>query len=373
MSTAIDFLYLDQEDVVKAGVTDMHHCIDTMCDMFGIMGQGDYLMGGNTFNSHGMEIIPPVSSPFPNMPVAGPDRRFMAMPAYLGGHFNMAGIKWYGSNRANIEKGLPRSILMVTLNDPDTGAPVCFMSGNLISSMRTGAIPGVGARYLANEDSEVATVIGCGVIGRACFAAIKDGRPGLKKVKIYDLFEASAKGMVEYVNRTFPDMETEICDSIESAVKDSDIVNVATSGANVPFIDDAWLKDGVLLTLPAEIQFPEKFLLSARKVLDNKKMHQTWEHELGGLPGGLHVNIGLISSYIIEAVNNGKMSWDDVDNIGEIIAGKISGRKSHEEKIIFGMGGMPTEDVAWGTVVYRKALEMGLGQKLHLWDAPYKL
>lgn len=60
----------------------------------------------------------------------------------------MAGCKWYGSNHENLKKGLPRSILMVTLNDPDTGAPKAFMSGNLISSMRTGAVPGVGVRYL---------------------------------------------------------------------------------------------------------------------------------------------------------------------------------------------------------------------------------
>lgn len=50
----------------------------------------------------------------------------MAMPAYLGGVFDMAGMKWYGSNCANKEKGLPRSILMLTLNDKDTGAPVAI-------------------------------------------------------------------------------------------------------------------------------------------------------------------------------------------------------------------------------------------------------
>ena len=40
------------------------------------------------------------------MPKNGPDRRFMAMTAYLGGRFNIAGEKWYGSNRDNVEKGI---------------------------------------------------------------------------------------------------------------------------------------------------------------------------------------------------------------------------------------------------------------------------
>lgn len=65
MNTKIDFLYLSQDDVVKAGVTDMHHCIDTMEEMFGLLGQGDYLMGDVNHNSHGIEIVPPLTSPFP--------------------------------------------------------------------------------------------------------------------------------------------------------------------------------------------------------------------------------------------------------------------------------------------------------------------
>ena len=53
------------------------------------------------------------------------------MPAYLGGRFQTSGVKWYGSNIANREKGLPRSILTMILNDIDTGAPLAFMSANL--------------------------------------------------------------------------------------------------------------------------------------------------------------------------------------------------------------------------------------------------
>ena len=75
------------------------------------------------------------------MPKNADDRRFMAMPAYLGGRFDMAGVKWYGSNAENRKKGLPRSILMLTLNDKDTGAPLAYMSANILSAYRTGAVP----------------------------------------------------------------------------------------------------------------------------------------------------------------------------------------------------------------------------------------
>ena len=62
----------------------------------------------------------------------------------------------------------PRSVLTVTLNDKDTGEPLAFMSANLLSAARTGAVPGVAARHLARKDSEVVAVLGCGQINRSC-------------------------------------------------------------------------------------------------------------------------------------------------------------------------------------------------------------
>ena len=146
----VDFLYLSEDDMIKAGVKDMAGCVEAMDEMFRLMKVGDYRMGGANGNSHGCMVMFPESSPFPEMPVDGPDRRFMAMPAYLGGKFDMAGMKWYGSNVENKEKGLPRSILTLILNDKDTGAPRAFMSANILSAYRTGAVPGVGFKYFAS-------------------------------------------------------------------------------------------------------------------------------------------------------------------------------------------------------------------------------
>jgi ornithine cyclodeaminase len=143
-NTKIDFLYLSEPDMIKAGVKDMAGCVNAMEEMFKLLKVGDFRMGGSNGFSHGCMVTFPEDSPFPNMPVDGPDRRFMAMPAYLGGDFNMTGAKWYGSNAENRKKGLPRSVLMLTLNDKDTGASVAHMSANVLSAYRTGAIPGVG-------------------------------------------------------------------------------------------------------------------------------------------------------------------------------------------------------------------------------------
>ena len=165
MGTKVDFLYLSEPDMVKAGVKDMKQCVEVMERLLVTLNKGDYVMGGKNHNSHGCMIMFPDDPQFPGMPKNADERRFMAMPAYLGGEYQMAGMKWYGSNVENKKQGLPRSILMMMLNDKDTGAPLALMSANLVSSYRTGGIPGVGAKYLARKDAKTVAIVGPGVMG----------------------------------------------------------------------------------------------------------------------------------------------------------------------------------------------------------------
>lgn len=369
-NTKVDFLYLSEPEMVKAGVTDMHRCIEVMTEVFDLLGKGDYVMGGKNHNSHGIMISFPNEPEFPNMPKNGPDRRFMAMIAYLGGRFNVAGEKWYGSNRANLEKGLPRSILMTALNDADTGAPLAFMSANLISAVRTGAIPGVGAKYLARPDSKIIALIGAGVISRTSFIALADACKQLDTVKIYDLFPAASEKLAAYIKENCPQIKkVEIVDSIEAAVSGADVVNVATSGENYPYIAEDWLKPGVFVSLPASIRLDEEFVLNrANLVIDNWKMYEAWKEELA-YP--FSTVMGLIGTYYLDWIAEGKMNPAIITDLGDIVAGKKPGRKNDEEKILFGMGGMPVYDVAWSCEIYQKALAMGLGTKLDVWDKPY--
>ena len=127
MSSEMNFLYLNETDMIKAGVLDMKGCIEAMDDMFMLLHKKDYRMGGENANEHGIRVSFPKESSIPGMPLHEPDKRFMAMPAYLGGRFHSFGIKSYGSNPHNPEKGLPRSILMMSLLDADTGAPLAYM------------------------------------------------------------------------------------------------------------------------------------------------------------------------------------------------------------------------------------------------------
>lgn len=53
-----------------------------------------------------------------------------------------------------------------------------------------------------------------------------------------------------------------------------------------------------------------------------------------------------------------------------MVQGKAAARESGDEIIVYSVGGMPVEDIAWGGTVYHNALEMGIGIELPLWEKP---
>lgn len=373
-TTKIDFIYLSEQDMIRAGVTDMLACVNTMEEMFGLLYAGDYRMAGPNNDSHGAMVIFPQDSPFPNMPKPTADRRMMAMPAYLGGSFCTAGVKWYGSNIANREKGLPRSILMFTLNDPDTGAPLAHMSANLLSAYRTGAIPGVGARHLARKDSKVVGLLGPGVMGKTTLAAFIAVCPHIDTLKIKGRGQKSLDNFIAWVKETYPQITTiSVVDTLEAVVRDSDLVTYCSSGetgdpSTYPIVRREWVKPGAFLAMPAACSLDAGMEEpDVRKVLDNTGLYQAWFEEL---PKPAHHNVPVIGVRFMDMIAEGKMQLDEVEDIGKIIAGAAPGRKNDEEIIIMSVGGMPVEDVAWGTVVYRNAIEKGIGVTLNLWETP---
>lgn len=373
MDTRIKFLYLSEPDMIKAGVKNMDQCVEAMEDLLVTLNKGDYVMAGVNHNSHGAQVIFPDDPQFEGMPKNADDRRFMAMPAYLGGKYQMAGMKWYGSNCENKASGLPRSILMMMLNDKDTGAPLALMSANLVSCYRTGAIPGVGAKYLARKDSETVTIIGPGVMGRTCLLAFLSVCPKITTVKVKGRGLRSLHAFEEFVKKECPQIQQVIvCDSMEEAVKDSDIICV-TSTAPVKEIDflyiaEDWVKKGALICLPSAARFDDDFLINrCKKVVDNYKLYEAWAEEF---PYPSYEMVQIIGSKFTDYLREGRIQREDIVDIADIINKKHPGRESDDEIIVYSVGGMPVEDIAWGGTVYRNALKEGIGVELPLWDQP---
>lgn len=65
-SSKIEFLYLNEKDMIASGVTDIGRCVDTMEEVFKLLSQNDVLMGGKNHREHGIQLIFPKESPIPD-------------------------------------------------------------------------------------------------------------------------------------------------------------------------------------------------------------------------------------------------------------------------------------------------------------------
>ena len=373
-STKIDFIYLSEQDMIRAGVDDMPACVDAMDEMFKLMDVGDYRMPGANNSSHGSMILFPEESPHATMPKPTADRRLMAMPAYLGGKFGTSGCKWYGSNIANREKGLPRSILMFTLTDTDTGAPLAFMSANLLSAYRTGAVPGVGARYLAKKDSRTAAILGPGVMGKTTLAAFIAACPKIDALRVKGRGQKNLNLFIDWVKETYPQIKTiTTVDNEKDLCDGADVIGYCSSGGTgdpslYPMIKREWLSPGAYIAAPALANFGDDMAGDGvRKFVDNYGLYEAWYEEV---PHPAHNIIPLIGLKFMDMIEAGTMKRSDLEDLTEVCGGTTPGRQNDEEIIMLSVGGMPVEDVAWGTYVYRNAIERGIGVKLNLWDEP---
>jgi len=370
MGKSTYFLYLDEQDMIKAGVLDMAHCIDVEEELFGLLSKGDYVMGGDKHNAHGIALKFPKESPFPNMPLDAPDRRFMAMPAYVGGRFNVAGQKWYGSNIINPQRGLPRSILMVMLNDADTCEPLALMAGNLVSSVRTGCVPGVATRHLARKGAQVCACIGAGPVSKACFDAIALEAKELKEVIICDLFLEKAEAFAKEVTEKYG-IAARGTTVLEEAVSAADIVSVAASSVKPIHIEDAWLKKGSLIIFTGRGTIGENYYSDAKIYWDHAPMHEVYYDEHLLLPENERFVNG-IGVQIYRLMYEGKLApITQAPSLGDVINGTRVGRENDDERICFVTGGLPVWDVGWSYEILQNAKKLGLGQILRLWDSPY--
>ena len=378
----IDFLYLNEEDMIKSGVLDAKRCIETMRDTLSLFGKKDFLLGGPKADEHGLQMNFPKKSDIENFPLDdGPDRRFMAMPAYLGGRFHIAGQKYYGSNSHNSKLNLPRSILMVTLSDVDTGAPKAIMSANLLSAMRTGAMPAMAATYLANKDSEVLSLIGPGVINKCALMCYMEVLPNIKTIKLRGSSKTSktALDMKKFILENYPNVkEIIICDSLREACEDADVVSEAmsVSAENLEEFKLEWFKKGAtVFSMGSFLYRKYEDFTKTKMVVDNYGMYEKYlsnfiargpVDELGNKREWVIMGI-----HFVHLVKSGVVSRDKVINICDIVNGISKGRESKDEIVMCSIGGMPLEDLSWGYDCYQKAVELGIGTTLNLWDEPY--
>ncbi len=358
-SRSITLRFLSQETAIECGVTDMNACVETIADTFELHAHGRTLMGGDGSLTHGQILRWPENSSDPQMPSAGPDRRFAAMPAYVGGDVYKVGIKWYGSNINNPkEHGLPRSMHVITLNDPDTGKPVALLDGTLVSAMRTGAVAGVGAHQIAGNDAKTAAVIGTGVIGRTATMALDAALDNLESIEVYDLdLEKSAQFAEELTNEL--DVTVQNTETAKAAVSDADVVVVAAAGSSPPILEAEWLDSEATIIPLGNIDLPLSAIADDGVYVDDRS----------NIAEFVEYTDWQITEDIERTINEGRWSFEDFTELSSLIAENSTSPSSGRSLLL--AYGLPIEDVAWAATVYERALESGAGQELTLFEEPY--
>jgi ornithine cyclodeaminase/alanine dehydrogenase len=313
-------LYLSRADVAAVGPT-MPETIAAIEAMFREKGEGRVEMPPK-LGIHTM-----------------PNAFIHAMPAYIPAS-GAAGMKWIGSYPENYKRGRPNVSGLLVLNDPETGTPLVVMDGVWITARRTGAATAVAARYLARPASAIAGVLGCGVQGRSNIEALNVLFP-LKRVMAYD---TNPEARQHYAAEMTARLGIEILpvDEPRQAVTGCDLVVTAGPLLRVPHatIQPGWLEAGAFASLVDYDSYwhPDALREADKFCTDDLPQFEQYKKI------GYFQNVPPVYA-----------------ELGELVTGRKAGRLSPAERTIACNLGIALDDMATAILVYRRALEQGLG------------
>jgi ornithine cyclodeaminase/alanine dehydrogenase len=268
-----------------------------------------------------------------------------AMPAYIP-KMSSAGVKWVSGFPQNPEHDLPYISGLIILNSLETGFPICVMDCTWITAKRTGAATAVAAKHLANQNSRILGILGCGVQGRSNLEALTLVCKNLKTVKAYDTDEENLQKYVEEMTSKYG-INIVPVSSPRKAVEGCDIV--VTAGPILkypqPVIEASWFKDG---SFASPLDFDSYWKASAIQSMD--KFYTDDKDQLA-----YYKEIGYFSSLPCVTAD-----------LGEIVSGKKAGRENSEERVMCMNLGLAIEDMALAIAVYKKAKKANIGIKLRL-------
>ena len=124
--------------------------------------------------------------------------RIIALPAYLGQNFNVAGMKWVSSFPGNLDKGLNRASAVIVMNSAETGRAEVIMEGSLISAKRTAASAALAARCIhAGSTPEAVGILGCGPINFEVTRFLSVVFPKIERLLVFDVDASRANQFKE--------------------------------------------------------------------------------------------------------------------------------------------------------------------------------
>jgi ornithine cyclodeaminase/alanine dehydrogenase-like protein (mu-crystallin family) len=287
-------------------------------------------------------VLQPVRTAFELRP-----RTFFAlMPAYQASQ-SVLGAKLVSVIPENAARDLPTHLAAISLFDPETGQLLAVMDGRWITELRTAAASALSTRHLARADAAVLAILGSGVQARSHLRALSLVRK-FTDVRVWS-------PTAEHVRAFVAEMGAPVraAASAEEAVRGAAVVVVATNSVT-PVMQDAWVDAGTHVIAigacrPSQRELDPALIARARLVVDSRDA--AWQE----------------SGDVVQGIQEGYFPREHVGvELGEILAGRASGRRNDSEVTVFKSLGLAIEDVAAAALAYRRATEAGRGIQLEL-------
>ena len=319
-------LYLNEKDLLKVGL-NWNETIDAIEDAVRVINEGDFKQ--------------PIK---PYLRYRDLTNRIIAMPAFVGGKVNIAGIKWIASFPGNIDKGIPRAHSVVILNKAETGQILSIINTALLSMIRTSSVSGLMIRYFLKarpmENINLA-IIGWGPIGQHHFKmATNIMGDKLNKIFIYDLRGVDK----DAIDSPYKD-KVVVTDNWQDAYTDTDIF-ITSTVSKAPYVN--------LPPKPGSLQLNCSLRDYKVDILDHTKaiIVDDWEEccrEKTDIET-MHLERGLQEK--------------DTKSIADVVVNNCMNDYPAEEAVMFNPMGMALFDMATGRYYMDKAKEMGIGLEL---------
>jgi ornithine cyclodeaminase/alanine dehydrogenase len=243
------------------------------------------------------------------------------------------------------QSSLPTIQGLIAVYDAENGCPLAVFDSTEITIKRTAAASAVAAKYLARKNSSVVTICGCGEQARAQLRAIHSVLP-LKKVHAFDLDDRVATNLAAELSHELK-IEIEPVRDLSRAIQKSDVCVTCTTASEF-FVRKEDVAPATFIAAvgadDAHKQEVDPALIASTKVVADSL-------DQSCAIGDTH-----------HAIAQGLMRKADVyAELGEIVAGKKSGRTTDDEIIIFDSTGVAMEDAVAAAAVYEKARASNIG------------
>lgn len=277
-----------------------------------------------------------------------PSNRIIALPAYLGDGFEVAGIKWVSSFPGNTAKGLDRASAVMILNSTLTGRPEAIIEGSIISAKRTAASAALAASaFRKGKKTETAGLIGCGLINFEVIRFLLAALPDLRKLTLFDLNQDQVNLFKNKCERAFDGLDVSIGETTAAVFESASLISLATTAAT-PHISDlgACQAGSAILHVSLRDLSPE-VILSCDNIVDDVD----------------HVCRAQTSIHLAEQLS-GDRSFIRA-TLADILAGRAPAKKNPDSITVFSPFGLGILDLAVARWVYELAREQGRGTELH--------